>query len=254
MSTVVAPAVVVAAKSRPTPLNPKELKKALKENLDLYKRVSEGLPVLPMDEKYLSDTKSVAIELYDRTLEFISKYKDLYESTESKRSATIKPRYCDKKLTTFLSQHFKRYLPDNGQYGVLDLNRIAPRAISLYVKEKGLGETQFFYLDDTLRQLFESPSVEDPSKTYLQLAHDRISDIRAEKGYNVSRSSAEIFTENNSIMMNYSALKIIIPKFGVKYDITDTNAYMQQLEEFNSYLEQLHLQHEENKKRRKKGE
>lgn len=243
--------VIAATRSKSSPFTAKELKKELKENLDLYKRVSEGLPVLPMDDRYLSDTKSVAIELYDRTVDFINKYKELYESTENKRSATIKPRYCDKKLTVFLSQHFKRYLPDNGQYGVLDLNRIAPRAISLYVKEKGLGETQFFRLDDTLRQLFESPSVEDPSRTYLQLAHDRINSIRAEKGYIPSRSSAEICTENGNIVMNYSALKIIIPKFGVKYDITDTGAYTPQLEEFNLYLEQLHHQYEDSKKKRK---
>lgn len=237
-----------SAKSKIDPWDAKELKKQLKKNLELYKHVSEGLAVLPMDEKYLETTKTLASELLKRTTDFIQKYKELFESTETKRTATIKPRLCDKRLTHFLSNHFRRYLPDNGQHGVLDLNRIAPRAISLYVKEKGLGETQFFCLDDALRQLFESPSVENPSKTYLQLAQERIAEIRMEKDFKQSASSAEIFIENNRITMNYSALKIIIPKFGVKYDLTDPSLYVGQLEDFNKFLEGLHNQYEENKK------
>lgn len=245
--------VAAVGKSKIDPWDPKTLKSQLKSNLELYVKVSEGIPVLPMDESYLANTKSIATELRTRTLKFLEKYKELFESTETKRVASIKPRLCDKKLTTFLSQHFKRYLPDNGQHGVLDLNRIAPRAISLYVKEKGLGETQFFFLDEVLKQLFESPSVENPGKTYIQLAQERIAEIRMEKDYKQSPSSAEIFVENNRIMMNYSALKIIIPKFGVKYDLTDPKLYVQQLEEFNKYLEQLHNKHEENKKEQKKA-
>ena len=244
---------VTTSKSKIDPWEPKELKKQFKDNLDLYKRVSEGLHVLPIDEKYSESTKGLASELLARTQKFLENYKSLYESTETKRVASIKPRLCDKKLTIFLSGHFKRYLPDAGQHGVLDLNRIAPRAISLYVKEKGLGETQFFALDDALKQLFESPSVENPGKTYIQLAQDRIAEIRMEKDYKQSPSSAEIFVENGRITMNYSALKIIIPKFGVKYDLTDPNVYVAQLEEFNKFLEQLHTTHEENKKAQKKA-
>lgn len=239
-------------KSKINPWEPKELKKQLKDNLELYRRVSDGLHVLPIDEKYLETTKALAGELHTRTLKLIDDYKLLFESTETRRVASIKPRLCDKKLTIFLSGHFKRYLPDNGQYGVLDLNRIAPRAISLYVKEKGLGETQFFSLDDSLKQLFESPSVENPARTYIQLAQDRIAEIRMEKDYKQSPSSAEIFVENGRITMNYSALKIIIPKFGVEYELTDPNVYVSQLEEFNKFLEQLHLAHEESKKAQKK--
>lgn len=244
---------VSTGKSKIDPWDPKLLKKELKDNLELYKRVSEGLHVLPLDEKYSETTKALANELLTRTGNFLQKYKELFESTENKRVASIKPRLCDKKLTTFLSNHFKRYLPDNGQHGVLDLNRIAPRAISLYVKEKGLGETQFFALDDELKRLFESPSVENPSKTYIQLAQERIAEIRMERDYKQSPSSAEIFVENGRVTMNYSALKIIIPKFGVKYDLTDASVFVQQLEEFNKYLEQLHTQHEENKKAQKKA-
>lgn len=242
------------SKSKIDPWEPKELKKELKNNIELYKRVSEGLHILPLDEKYLSETKNLATELLTRTTDFLAKYKELYESTETKRSATIKPRLCDKKLTDFLSRHFKRYLPDNGNYGILDLNRIAPRAISLYVKERGLGETQFFSLDAELKKLFESFSVENPSKTYIQLAQQRIDEIRMEKEYKKSPSSAEIHISptDGNITMNYSALKIIIPKFGVKYEITDPKLYEAQLDEFNKHLESLHSSYEEQKKTSKK--
>lgn len=241
-----------SSKSKIDPWDYKELKKQLKDNIELYKKIQEGLHVVPHDEAYISNTKSLATELINRTIPFLEKYKELYESTETKREASIKPRLCDKKLTNFLAAHFKRYLPDNGQNGVLDLNRVAPRAISLYVKEKGLGDTQFFSLDEELKRLFDSPAIENPSKTYIQLAQDRIAEIRMGKDYKQSASSAEIIVESGRITMNYSALKIIIPKFGIQYDLTDPKQYIPQLEDFNKYLEQLYNQYEDAKKASKK--
>lgn len=247
-----APAPVII-KSKDEPWTPKEMKKQLKSNLEFYKKVSEGLPVVPSDEAFIEDTKRIASELYARGTEYIAKYKELYESTETKRVTAIKPRLCDQKLTLFLSHHFKRYLPDNGQYGILDLNRVVPRAFSLYFKEKGLGETQFFFLDEPLRKLFESPSVGDPTKSYLQLAQERINEIRMTPNHKPSASSAEIIVSDNRITMNYSALKIITPKFGVKYEITDPQQYVPQLTEFNTFLKQLVNQYEERKKSLKKS-
>lgn len=244
--------VLTTTKSKIQPLTPKELKKQFKDNISLYKKIADGLHIIPSDEKYIETTKELAQKQLIEINEILDEYKELYESIETKRVACIKPRLCDKKLTTFLSNHFKRYLPDNGQYGVLDLNRIAPRAISLYVKEKGLGETQFFSLDDSLKELFESPSVENPTRTYIELTQDRIAELQMEKNYRKSVSSAEIFIENGRITMNYSALKILVPKFGVKYDLTDPHTYMARLEDFNNYLQQLHDQYKENKKQQKK--
>lgn len=248
--------VATASKSKIEPWDPKELKSQLKDNIALYKKLAEGTHTPFPDEAYeayIQKVKNLASLLLTELESFLQKYKDMYESIETKRVATIKPRLCDKKLTTFLANHFKRYLPDNGQHGILDLNRIAPRAISLYVKEKNLGETQFFYLDNELKALFESPSVENPQKTYLQLAQERITEIRMEKDYKQSVSSADIHIDHNRITMNYSALKIIIPKFGVQYDLTDPKMYEAQLEEFNKYLEELHNKHEEAKKAQKKA-
>lgn len=252
-AAVAQPASVPATtKSKIEPWDTKELKKQLKANEDLYKQISDGLHVVPPSEEYTNNTKKLAKELLDKVTQFKDRYKESYESTETKRVASIKPRLCDKRLSNFLADHFKRYLPDNGQHGVLDLNRIVPRAISIYIKEKGLGATQFFTLDEKLKELFEYPSIENKEKTYIQLAQDRIAEIRMEKEFKQSPSSAEIFVENGRITMNYSALKIIIPKFGIKYDLTDPGIYISELEVFNKYLEQLHAQHEEAKKAAKK--
>lgn len=251
--TAVSTAVPAAGRQKIEPWTTKELKKEMKENLEFYKRVANGLHVIPPSESYLSTTKAIAQELITRTEKFIEDYDELADSTESKRTARIKPRLCDRALTDLFSRHFKRYLPDNGAHGVLDLNRIAPRAISLYVKDKSLGGSQFFRLDDELQRLFNRPSVEDPTKTYLQLAQERIAEIRLVNGYKPSPSSAEIIVEGGCITMNYSALKIIIPKFGIDYELTNANDYVQQLEEFAKHLEELHNQHEESKKAAKKS-
>lgn len=248
-STVTAP----ISRQKIEPWTTKELKKELKDNLEFYRRVLNGLHVITPSESYLSTTKSMAQELITRTEKFLQDYDELYDSIESKRTARIKPRLCDRALTDLFSQHFKRYLPDNGAHGILDLNRIAPRAISIYVKDKGLGGSQFFRLDDALHRLFNKPSVEDPSKTYLHLAQERIAEIRLANGYKPSPSSAEIIVENGCVTMNYSALKIIIPKFGIEYDLTNANDYITQLEDFAKYLEDLHNQHEETKKAAKKS-
>lgn len=252
-AAVAQPTPVPATKSKIEPWDMKELKKQLKPNEDVYKQISEGLHVVPPSDEYTNFTKKLAKDLLDKVAEFKEKYRELYESTETKRSASIKPRLCDKRLTNFLAGHFKRYLPDNGPHGVLDLNRIVPRAISIYIKEKNLGATQFFTLDLALKELFEHPSIENRDKTYIQLAQERIAEIRMEKDFKQSPSSAEIVVENGKITMNYSALKIIIPKFGVKYDLTEPGTYIPELEKFNQYLEQLHAQHEEAKKESKKG-
>jgi hypothetical protein len=252
MSTNVVASVPAAARKKIEPWTPKELKKEMKDVNDFVRRVEAGLHVIPPSEQYLNKTKDMARRYLELAEQVQKDYEELYESTESKRITHIKPRLCDRALTDLLARHFKKMIPESNQYGVLDLNRIAPRAISLYVKEKGLGLSQYFNLDDDLTRLFSSPSVEDKNKTYLQLAQQRIDQIRAEPGYKPSSSSADISVVNGTVTMNYSALKIIIPKFGVNYDLSNPDDYVEPLQRFADHLEDLHNKFEEAKKSAKK--
>lgn len=245
--------VEVKGKTKIEPRSTKEAKKALKENLELYRRIAAGLPILPHDETYLTNTKTIAQELLTRTEAFLEKYDQLSESTETKRSAVIKPRLCDRGLTELFFRAFRRGLPVVGAYGVCDLNRIATRAFSVYVKANSLGEGQFFTCDDELERLFNSKTVSDPTKTYLQVALERIAELRNKDGYKPTTSSADIVTNNGRISMNYAALKIIVPHFGVDYDLSDAARFIPQLEEFGNYLNEEHTQYEERKKAAKKA-
>lgn len=263
MSTAVASATQVPTttnggtiKKKSEAWTPKELKQALKENKQFYRKVAVGLSVVPPNDQYVNETKQLAQELLDDIAQYEQDYKELYESTETKRVAGIKPKRCDRKLTQFFERYYKRRLPEVGNHGVCDLNRVAPRALCLYVKERGLGETQFFTLDEDLANLFNSPSIEDPSKTYLQLAQDRIDVIRLErasKGVKTApSSSADIIVDNGRITMNYSALKIITPKFGDDYPLNDPGQYVNTLEDFENYLCELMNQRQENAKKQSK--
>jgi len=150
-----------------------------------------------------------ATELLNLVDKYLEAYKDMYDSVDTKRVAAIKPRYCDKKLTDFLTSYFKIYIPDNGSYGIIDLNKNYSSCYFLYVKEKKLGDTQFFTLDDNLKKLFESPSVENKDKTYLQLAQERIAEIRSERIISILLLLLRSLLIMDRVTMNYSALKII---------------------------------------------
>lgn len=235
------------------PWDLKQVKKSLKDVKIFYKKVAGGLNVVPPSESYVNDTKAKAQELIDRISAFEDKYEKLHVVTEHKRSNVLKPRVCDRKLTNLLGRHFKKFLPEIGNHGVCDLNRLVSRAISLIVKQRGLGTNQFFTLDDELTELFTSPSVEDPTKTYIQLAQERIALIRSAPDFKSSASSAEIMNLNGKITMNYSALRIIIPKFAIDYELTDVSAFVQPLEEFAKHLDMLCTQNDEVKKAKKKA-
>jgi hypothetical protein len=242
-----------AKRSMKEPWDYKEMKKQFKELRDFLKKVSDGLHIIPNDQSHVDLMKINASEVLALVDKVLEEYKQLCDSTESKRTTKIKPRLCDKKLTTFLANYYKKYIPDNGVHGIFDLNTVAPRAVSQYIKDKGLGNTQFFTLDHELYTLFNSPSVENPSKTYIQLAQERITEIRMTSGYEQSTSSAEILLDNSRITMNYSALKIIIPKFGINYELTNPEQYVPQLEDFDKYLIELRTKYEENRKAEKKN-
>lgn len=245
-----------AARTRIEPWTPQQLSEAMKPLKAFYEKVAKGLKTIPSNEEYEKKTKDLAAQLLAGIKKMMTDYDELYESTKTKRTAGLKPLLCDKKLTNFLGSHFNLKLPETALYGVMDLNRIVPRAISLYIKEKGLGEGQVFVLDDGLKHLFESPSVEIPERSYLQLAQERINEIRIDPNYTPSVSSAEIHIDRATgrINMNYSALKIIIPKFGVDYEITNPEIYTPPLEEFSKMLEQILNARKEAQKKPKKNQ
>lgn len=249
-------AEVEAPKSRKRiePWTVREISDSMKPLKAFYEKVSKGLKTIPADDLYVERTKGMAIELLARQKKILEDYAELYESTKSKRTANLKPVLCDRKLTTFIGAHFGFKLPETALHGVIDLNRIVPRAFSLYIKEKGLGNGQVFVLDSALKQLFESPSIEIPQKTYLQLALDRINEIRSTKDYKPSASSADIHIDHatGKVSMNYSALKIVIPKFGISYDITNPEEYILSLETFAKNLEQILIGYKEAQKKSKK--
>lgn len=252
MSQVNTPLAQTIPKKRAEALDSKELKKELKPNMEFYSKVADGIPIVTPDDKYTYETKELARLLLEKNNELMLEYKELYDSIQSVKVSNIRPKLCDKHLTDFFSKHFNRKLPDNGIYGVFDLNKIAPRAFSLYIKEKGLSTNQYFTLNDELRALFELPSVEDPSKSYLQLTQDRIHDIRMSKTFVKSNSSAEVIITNTGITMNYSALKIATPKFGSDYIPANSNHYIPELTIFNDYLTDLHMKRLQDKKDAKK--
>jgi len=240
-----------ATKSKIEPHDPKHWKKELKRINEFLKKVADGIPALPPNETYTETLKVSANDILTRVKEVHKSYEELYDSLENKRTGKTKPKLVDKGLTDLLRLHFKRILPDNGQYGIVDINKLVPRALSLIIKENGLGDGQFFTLDNALKTLFECKSIADPSRTYLKCAQDRIADIRLVKGYKQSASSAEIYVDGDKITMNYSALKIIIPKFAIDYEITNPEKYIPELEEFILFLEKQHTQYKENKKAKK---
>lgn len=242
---------VSTVKSKSEPWDHKTAKKQFKANLALYKQVATKPNMLCTDDEHLNHIKQLAQELADKAEKWLEKYKALHESTQTVKVSALKPKFCDKKLTTFFSKHFKYLLPENEKYGIIDLQIIAPRAFSLYFKDKGLNNGQYFTLDDELKELFNSPSIGDPSKTYLQLIHDRIHELRSKKDSKVTSSSATVTETNGRITMNFSALKVITNKFGVKYDFVDPDQYISELQTFSNMLNALHDQKEQSKKKPK---
>ena len=240
---------------------PKDLKDELRDVRGQLKHITKGLSPIPHSDEYVDKTSKAAQDILDDIEKFERMYAELLEQTETKRTSGIKPRLCDKRLTDFLSRQFDVRLPELGKHGICDLNSLVLRAISLYVKQFNLGNTQFFSLDDNLLKLFRSPSINDPTKTYLELGHQRISELTANraqanagnKDYKTPVAVAEIIEKEGNVTMNYSALKIIVSKFALDYDLTDTEKYTHDLKDFAKVLQDKHEQYEEAKKRNKKA-
>lgn len=224
-----------------TPWTPRELKKQLKEVTSTLTQVSAGLKTITGDPSYVARTKSLASEILDD----IARFEELYAATLGemaiKREDKPKPRLCDIALTDFLSNKYAVSLPTMGMYGICDVNTLAFKAISLYLNENGLTQSQFFKLDNELQTLFNSPSVNDPTKTYLDLSKERIAELtskRANTGTAVTSAAAEIIDNNGTITMNHSALKIVLSRFVVDYELEDVDQYIPAMEDFNQVLKE----------------
>ena len=226
-------------KRKIAPRPPKDVKADFKDVGDWLGKCAKGLSALPSDAEYTSHCRDLANQL--NTIiheEILPEYKKRYEAVQPSREAGIKPKRCDSALTTFLFKYYRYSFPVSGTYGVCDLNKIASKAIAIYIREKGLGEGQFFTLDNDLYELFNKLSINGEGKTYLQLTQDRIDTIRNQPSYNRTSASAHIDINGDKVSMNYSALKIILPKFVVNYALTDPDQYVPQLEVFANTLDE----------------
>lgn len=233
--------------------SPKDLNKELKGIQDVLKHATKGIDVLPPNDKYTREVAACAQELLDDLAKFKKGYTDLYGDMKTKKSSSLKPRLCDRKLGSFIQEEFGVSLPIVNGYVVCETNALAPRMISLYVKKHNLSRKQFFELDDKLSDLFNSPSVNNPKETYISLTKARIAEKAAEREQpNESSSIAAIYCDNGIYSMNYSALKIALSKFVVQTDDTlDEHLYEEDLKILANKLEQEHQDREEIEKAKK---
>lgn len=160
--------------------------------------------------------------------EFSKKYEDVYSSVDSARSTKVNPKYVDLGFTRFISKYFNIKLPETDKYGILDLNKVGYKVLAIYTREKGLKNKQFFLLDDELRKIVESPSIEDPTKTYLELTQARVDELNKERD-KVTGSCSNIIHHDGQVSMNVSASKILVPKLGLDYSPADAEKYVPQI-------------------------
>ncbi len=219
--------------------SPKELKKQLRDVYAVYKQVGAGLSTVPPNPSYTHDTSSLALEIVDDLARFERLYAEATNKTTTKRKTSPKPKLCDKKLTDFLSSTYGVSLPSMGTYGICDVNTLAFSAISLYLREQKLNNAQFFTLDDKLTQLFKSQCVNGTGKSYLAITKDRVAELDRERGdIPKTPSMAEVIEVNGVVTMNYSALKIIVPKFVVEYELVDPDLYSEDMAKLKAVIDE----------------
>jgi hypothetical protein len=215
----------------------------LKNNRATYTEVARGQGTIYSTDEHKLQVQACANEALALLDEFEAEYKRVYQSLLQSRTKKVTPKYVDIKLTRFFSEYFEVELPESGRYGILDIGATAHRAISIYIRENELNNKQFFKLDRNLRELFESPSLEDPSKTYLQLTQERVDELAKDKK-EISPSCSNIIHHDGEISMNVAALKILVPKFGrvskdednPDYTPADADKYIPEINEFIEIL------------------
>lgn len=226
-------------RSKATVWSPKELKKQLRDVYNIYKHVSAGLSTVPPNPSYTHDTSTLALELIDDLTRFEALYAEAANKTTTKRKTSPKPKLCDKKLTDFLSSTYGVSLPSMGVHGICDVNTLAFSAISLYLREQKLNNAQFFTLDDKLTQLFKSKCINGSGKSYLDITKDRVAELDRERGdAPKTPSMAEVIEVNGVVTMNYSALKIIVPKFVVEYELIDPDLYSEDMAKLRAAIDE----------------
>lgn len=224
----------MATKDRPL-MTPDQVHNHFKDNRDVYTNVHQGLGSIYTTTEHTLALKALAGECLDLMSLFEEKYAEVYQSLNQTRTKKVNPKFVDLNLVRFLSDYFEVPLPESGKYGVLDLNSTAHRAFSVYIREKDLNNKQFFTLDEGLKKLFNSPSLEDPSKTYLQLTQERVDELAKDKK-EITSSCSNIIHHDGGISMNVAALKILVPKFGIDYAPADADKYVPEINDFIELL------------------
>lgn len=235
-------------------LTPPQVKKLHADNLAMYRHMKDGIHHIPPNPSLTKQVQELALELETRTEALIASYKDLYERANPKRTVSLKTNLCDHRLTDFMGDYMGILLPEWGGHGVVDVNTTAFRTLSLYIRENNLADGNYFLLNDKLKILFMQMSIVDPTKTYLQVADDRIQVLRSKKGVSEPNGkSAEImYAENDSIYMNYAALRTILPSFKVDYVPIDAETFLSAIVDFDQKVKERDTALEEAKKAAKK--
>lgn len=235
-------------------LRPEAVQSLLKSNRDFYEKGVEGFGTIYESKEHDALLKSKFKEAVALIDEINEEYSRLYHSLDTTRSVKINPKYVDVNFARLIGRYFDIEVPESGKYGVLDLNKVGYKFLAIYTREKGLKNKQFFTLDEELRALVESPSLEDPSKTYLQLTQERVDEKAAGKE-KITASCSNILHHNGQISMNISASKILIPKFGLDYSPADAEKYVPQIKEIIDLLTERYdaLVEEEKKPKEKES-
>lgn len=210
---------------------PEAVQSLLKSNKDFYEQGVKGFGTIYEPKSHDQLLKSKFREGVELIQEYTTKYKEKYDTLEVERAIHINPKYVDINFTRFISRYFGVRLPESGKYGVLDLNKVGYKVLAIYTREKGLKNKQFFTLDDELKALLNNPSLEDPSKTYLQVTQERVDDLAKTKD-KLTPSCSNIIYHDDNISMNVSASKILVPKFGLDYSPADADKYVDDIKKF----------------------
>jgi len=213
-------------------LTPDAVVDRIRDNKALYQRTVDGKDgTIYTTKEHGEKVKECARQQLELLDQFVEEYTRRYNATHVPRQKKVHLRYVDLALTNFLSDYFNYPLPTSGNHGVLDITRVGKRVFAVYTREKGLKNKQYVALDDKLKELFSSPSLTDPNKSYLDLTQEVIKEKELSRTTS-HPSCANIIKHEDQVFMNTSAVNILISKLSIDYSPTDAEKYVSALEEF----------------------
>jgi len=219
-------------------LTPDAVVDRIRDNKALYQRIVDGKDgTIYTSKEHSEKVKECARQQLSLIDQFVEEYTRRYNATHLPRQKKAHLRYVDLGLTNFLSDYFNYPLPTSGSHGVLDMNRVGKRVFAVYAREKNLKNKQYISLDDKLKDLFSSPSITNPSKSYLDLTHDAIKEKEASRTTAHHPSCANILEHDDQVYLNISALNILISKLSIDYTPSDADKYVSSLEEFANIVD-----------------